>query len=131
MPKNQNTEYIKYISAAIAPMLPENPALARGVLAILSRGIGLRIHLMPMALAAVMMAGVMLALDADPAEAEAGLHARIVRAVDERDYLVIYDRAPGKPERVVYRAFISPQDAAERLRTPGWQAVALAAFRRT
>jgi anti-sigma-K factor RskA len=58
-------------------------------------------------------------------------YARIVRALDGQYYVVIYQEPPGKALKVLRRTLISPEEAAERLKSRGWERVSLASFGRT
>jgi outer membrane lipoprotein SlyB len=126
---SRESEHIRYIADAIEPQLPENPALARRVLTLLSSRIGGRVRWAQMALAAGLAAGVMAGADAYENRTADTMVARIVEASDGLNYVVIYQEIPGTPVKVLQRLRISPEEAVQRLKTPGWEAAALTMFR--
>jgi hypothetical protein len=129
MPSDRHSGYVRLMAEHIAPMLPENPALARRVLFHLEGSLARPSLFWTRAVAAAAIVSMItVAVRQNAAEAETGLHARIVQAVDGINYVVIYDHVAGAPYKVRHRAQITPAEAAQRLKTPGWQREALAGF---
>jgi anti-sigma-K factor RskA len=129
--RNEITGYVNYLADHIQEILPQNRAYARRVLRLLMGRIGFRPDWRQVvASAAVAVVATIYAMDwMDDATGQP--YARIVKALDGMYYVVIYHEPPGKALKVLQRTLISPEEAAERLKSRGWERVALASFGRT
>jgi hypothetical protein len=125
--------YVRYVADALESQLPENPVLCRRVLLLLTRRHrAARLQWVQMSLAATLACCIIAGATADTMPEDNGpeMIARIVHASDGLNYVVIYLENPGTPTKVLHRLRISPEEAVRRLKTPGWEDAARAAFRR-